>query len=222
MAHSNTIEDYLKAIFHLSSGDGAKVSTKALAEYLEIKAPTVTDMLGKLTEKKFIKYEKYYGVELTKKGRAIAINIIRKHRIWEVFLHDKLQFSWDEVHDIAEQLEHIESVKLTDKLDKYLDYPKHDPHGDPIPTTEGVLPKHTSSLKLHELKAGESALIIGVDDSSSEFLKYLKQQNLGLGTGILLLEKFDFDASGSVQVNKEQKIHLTEFAMKNITVEKIS
>lgn len=220
MAHSTTIEDYLKAIFHLSDGGNEKVSTTALAEYLDIKSPTVTDMIGKLKAKSLVEYKKYYGVELSKKGEEIAINIIRKHRIWEVFLYEKLKFGWDEVHEIAEQLEHIESVELTNRLDKFLDFPKFDPHGDPIPDEKGEIKPRKKACMLNKLDQEDKAVIVGVNDSSSDFLKYLNVQNLVLGTEIKVLEKFEFDNSLQIQLDSGNKLHLTKYVSENIAVEK--
>ena len=220
MAHSNTIEDYLKAIYHLSESSDGKVSTTALASYLDIKSPTVSDMLGKLQQKKLITYKKYYGVSLTSGGEQVAINIIRKHRIWEVFLHEKLAFGWEEVHEIAEQLEHIESVELTNRLEEFLGFPKFDPHGDPIPDQNGKIQARKAVCLLKDLSIGETAIIVGVNDSSSDFLKYLKQQALELGQTLLVKDKFEFDDSLKVQLNEKQELHLTKFVSENITVQK--
>lgn len=220
MAHSNTIEDYLKAIYHLSETSDGKVSTNALASYLDIKSPTVSDMLGKLQQKKLITYKKYYGVSLTKGGEQVAINIIRKHRIWEVFLHEKLEFGWEEVHEIAEQLEHIESVELTNRLEAFLGFPKFDPHGDPIPDQNGKIKERKAVCLLKDLSIGENAIIVGVNDSSSDFLKYLKQQNLELGQELLVEDKFEFDDSLKVKLNSKVDLHLTKFVSENITVQK--
>ena len=134
-------ENYLKTIYHLTTASDAEVSTNAIAEKMETKASSVTDMLKKLAEKGLINYKKYQGVSLTQDGKLAAKMSVRKHRLWEVFLVEKLGFSWDEVHDIAEQLEHIKSEKLINKLDDFLDNPTEDPHGDPIPDREGRIIK---------------------------------------------------------------------------------
>src|SRR3984885_5178673 len=139
-----TEENYLKAIYHLSHESGS-VSTNQIAAALNTKAASVTDMLKKLADKALINYEKYQGVTLTSAGQKIALHIIRKHRLWEYFLVEKLNFKWDEVHEMAEEMEHISSVELIDRLDKFMDYPKHDPHGDPIPDSDG-------KFKVHDLK----------------------------------------------------------------------
>ena len=133
-------ENYLKTIYHLTTSLSTEISTNAIAEMMETKASSVTDMLKKLAEKDLVHYKKYQGVFLTPKGKLAAKMIVRKHRLWEVFLVEKLDFSWDEVHEVAEQLEHIQSKKLIDKLDQFLEYPSIDPHGDPIPNAKGEWP----------------------------------------------------------------------------------
>jgi DtxR family Mn-dependent transcriptional regulator len=187
-------ENHIKSIFHLSASSQDGVSTNSIAENLNTKASSVTEMLKKLSEKSLIVYKKYHGAQLTELGRKTALKIIRKHRLWEVFLVEKLNFKWDEVHDIAEQLEHIQSEKLTNQLDKFLDFPTHDPHGDPIPNTAGFI-KFTPKLKLSDLNIGETGKFIGVKDSSSTFLKYLDKRKISLGCNIKVLHQEDFDQS---------------------------
>ena len=165
-------ENYLKTIYHLELDTDKGVSTNAIAKKLETKASSVTDMIKKLSEKEVVVYKKYKGVTLTVFGKKTAANIVRKHRLWEVFLVEKLNFSWDEVHDVAEQLEHIKSSKLVDQLDAFLGFPSHDPHGDPIPDKDGVFKTIEKSL-LSTLEKNETGVCVGVDDSSSEFLKFL-------------------------------------------------
>lgn len=189
---SITEENHLKAIFHLSSDGNKDVSTNAIADSLKTKAPSVTDMLKKLSEKKLVSYKKYQGSFLTEDGRKTALNIIRKHRLWEVFLVNKLNFNWDEVHDIAEQLEHIKSEKLINELDKFLDYPAKDPHGDPIPNPAGFI-KYTTKLVLSDLAIGETGKFVGIKDSSSTFLKLLDKRKISLGSNIKVLHQEDFD-----------------------------
>ena len=191
---SFTEENHLKAIFHLSIDEKIGVSTNAIAQNLNTKAPSVTDMLKKLSDKKLVTYKKYQGALLTEEGRKTALNIVRKHRLWEVFLVDKLNFKWDEVHDIAEQLEHIQSEKLTNELDKFLNFPTKDPHGDPIPNPAGFI-KFTPKLKLSDLNIGETGKFIGVKDSSSAFLKYLDKRQISLGSNIKVLHQEEFDQS---------------------------
>jgi len=187
-------ENHLKSIFHLSSDPELGVSTNSIADNLNTKASSVTEMLKKLSDKNLIVYKKYHGAQLTEKGRKTALNIIRKHRLWEVFLVDKLNFKWDEVHEIAEQLEHIQSKKLTNELDKFLNFPTKDPHGDPIPNPAGFI-KFTPKLKLSDLNIGETGKFIGVKDSSSTFLKYLDKRQISLGCNIKVLHLEEFDQS---------------------------
>ncbi|QED38580.1 metal-dependent transcriptional regulator [Antarcticibacterium arcticum] len=187
-------ENYLKAIFHLEHTYKEGVSTNALAEEMETKASSVTDMVKKLSEKKLVIYKKYQGVKLSKLGRDTAIEIIRKHRLWEVFLVEKLNFNWDEVHDVAEQLEHIRSEKLINELDKFLGFPKRDPHGDPIPDAAGNFIASNKTL-LADLIIGDSGICVGVKDSSAAFLQFLDKNHISLGKEIKVLEKEDFDKS---------------------------
>ncbi|HTG65195.1 MAG TPA: metal-dependent transcriptional regulator [Flavobacterium sp.] len=193
-------ENYLKAIYHLTVVSTSGVSTNAIAEVMETKASSVTDMLKKLSEKDLVNYKKYQGVTLTDKGKLEAKMIVRKHRLWEVFLVEKLGFSWDEVHDIAEQLEHIKSEKLINKLDDFLGNPTEDPHGDPIPNAQGMLPKIEKQL-LSDLAAGQAGICVGVKDTSSEFLKYLDKQGIALGSTIEIMGKESFDLSLRIKVD---------------------
>ena len=192
-------ENYLKTIYHITAASGVEVSTNAIAEKMETKASSVTDMLKKLAEKELIVYKKYQGVLLTEKGKLSAKMIVRKHRLWEVFLVDKLHFSWDEVHDIAEQLEHIKSEKLINKLDDFLGNPTEDPHGDPIPDANGKINK-VEKLVLAELNENQTGICIGVKDSSSQFLKYLDKNQITLGSKIEVVTKEEFDLSLKIKV----------------------
>ena len=198
MTHSE--ENYLKAIYHLTVQLEAEVPTNAIAEMMETKASSVTDMLKKLADKALINYIKYQGVSLTEKGTHAAKMIVRKHRLWEVFLVEKLAFTWDEVHDIAEQLEHIKSEKLINKLDDFLGNPTEDPHGDPIPDAQGKITK-TEKLLLSELVESETAICVGVKDSSADFLQYLNKQKIALGAVIKVLGRENFDASLHLIIN---------------------
>ncbi len=200
---SQSEENYLKAIYQLSLRTKEGVSTNDIAKKLDTKASSVSDMIKRLSEKKLIEYKKYYGVRLTKDGEQIASSVVRKHRLWEVFLVDKLNFSWDEVHDVAEQLEHIQSPKLIEELDAFLGFPKKDPHGDPIPDKDGNLHIVAKTL-LSNLKAGEKGICIGVKDSSSEFLKYLDRQDVKLGDEITVLAKEDYDDSIHIKIDKRE------------------
>ena len=196
---SQSEENYLKAIYHLGNQSQKGVSTSDIANKLDTKASSVSDMIKKLSDKKLVEYKKYYGVNLTKKGKLIAASVVRKHRLWEVFLVDKLNFTWDEVHDVAEQLEHIKSKKLMEELDSFLGFPKTDPHGDPIPDKDGNLQTIEKTL-LSNLKKGESGICIGVKDSSSDFLQYLDKQNIKLGDQIKVMDKEAFDESIHIQI----------------------
>jgi DtxR family Mn-dependent transcriptional regulator len=193
-------ENYLKSIYHLTAVSETEVSTNAIAEMMETKASSVTDMLKKLAEKEFVNYKKYQGVSLTDKGKLAAKMIVRKHRLWEVFLVEKLDFSWDEVHDIAEQLEHIKSEKLINKLDDFLGNPTEDPHGDPIPDANGQMIKIDKQL-LSELMQNQTGICVGVKDTSSEFLKYLDKQEIALGSKIEFVSKETFDLSLKIKVD---------------------
>ncbi|MGO4817243.1 metal-dependent transcriptional regulator [Flavobacterium sp. W22_SRS_FP1] len=193
-------ENYLKTIYHITVVSNSEVSTNAIAEMMETKASSVTDMIKKLAEKDLVNYKKYQGVSLTDKGKLAAKMIVRKHRLWEVFLVEKLDFPWDEVHDIAEQLEHIKSEKLINKLDNFLGNPTSDPHGDPIPNAEGQILKIEKQL-LSELSASQKGICVGVKDTSSEFLKYLDKQMIALGSKIEILSKESFDLSFKINVD---------------------
>ena len=217
--NSPSIENYLKAIFSLTEDASKKeASTSSIAEFLETKSSSVTDMLQKLDKKGLVNYKKYKGANLTKKGRDISVNTIRKHRLWEVFLVEKLGFKWDQIHDIAEQMEHIQSPELTDRLDQFLECPKFDPHGDPIPDKEGNIKHHSSAINLIDLKKGKKASIVGVNDSSDEFLRYLEKHHLGLGVKVTMIEVFDFDQSISINTAKSKEISLSAMAARNIIV----
>lgn len=193
-------ENYLKTIYHLTTTSDSEVSTNAIAEMMETKASSVTDMLKKLAEKDLVNYKKYQGVSLTEKGKLNAKMIVRKHRLWEVFLVDKLDFSWDEVHDIAEQLEHIKSEQLINRLDDFLGNPTEDPHGDPIPDANGQIVKTEKQL-LSELSENQNGICVGVKDTSSEFLKYLDKQGISLGSKIEIMGKESFDLSLKLKLN---------------------
>jgi DtxR family Mn-dependent transcriptional regulator len=186
-------ENYLKAIYHLQVAKQS-VTTNELSAFLKTKASSVTDMLKKLSEKNLVDYKKYQGVTLSSKGESTALKVVRKHRLWEVFLVEKLNFNWDEVHDIAEQLEHIKSEELTDKLDAFLNYPKRDPHGDPIPNRDGEFTVSNKTV-LSDLEIGEKGVCVGVKDSSTDFLNYLDKQGIALGQSILIKDKEVFDRS---------------------------
>ena len=209
-------ENYLKAILSISLNEDGKVSTNAIANEIGTSAASVSDMLKKLQEKKFIKYEKYKGVELNESGQNKAINILRKHRLWETFLVNKLGFNWSEVHDVAEQLEHIQSAELIDRLDIFLEHPKFDPHGEPIPTKEGEIPS-TNTTPLNELQVNTKGKIMGVSLDEKDFLDYLTKLNITIGTEITLLEKISFDKSLSIEI-ANTKQHISNDVAKHLLI----
>lgn len=213
-------ENYLKTIFHLTVVSNSEVSTNAIAEVMETKASSVTDMIKKLAEKDLVNYKKYQGVSLTNKGKFAAKTIVRKHRLWEVFLVEKLDFSWDEVHEVAEQLEHIKSEKLIRELDRFLGFPKRDPHGDPIPDAEGNFTVLNKVL-LSDLKKGESGIFVGVKDSSTTFLQFLDKRNIALGSEIKIIEKEPFDQSVLIKIN-EQELRVSNLISGNIYIKQLN
>jgi len=193
-------ENYLKAIRSINLNANERISTNAIAQEIGTSAASVSDMFKKLQEKGLIKHEKYKGVKLTKKGNSLAVSIIRKHRLWETFLVKKLEFNWEEVHDIAEQLEHIKSPKLINKLDAYLNYPKFDPHGEPIPTKKGKI-ANNNTIPLNKLKNKAKGKVMGVTLDKKSFLTYLTKLNIQIGTEIEILEKISFDQSLTVKID---------------------
>jgi len=209
-------ENYIKVIYHLSLVSPKGVNTNAIAGMLDTKASSVTDMLKKLSEKELVSYQKYQGVTLTEKGFHSAKMIVRKHRLWEVFLVDKLNFSWDEVHEIAEELEHIKSENLINKLDEFLDFPSFDPHGDPIPNADGEI-KKINKLLLSEASLNKEYQCVGVKDSSSNFLQYLDKQKIALGSKIFVIEKESFDDTLLVEIDS-RKMTLSNKIANNLYV----
>jgi DtxR family transcriptional regulator, Mn-dependent transcriptional regulator len=208
MNFSSTEENYIKAIYHLQQSDG-NVTTNELAAELKTKAASVTDMLKKLKAKKLVNYEKYQGFRLSAEGRKVALGIIRKHRLWEYFLVEKLQFGWDEVHDVAEELEHITSKKLIEKLDAFLEHPRFDPHGDPIPDSNGRITP-LKQINLIDLPVNEAAEIVSVGSQSTELLELLRHKNLGIGTLIEVKKKFAFDHSIEVKIKGQSPLIISQ------------
>ncbi len=200
MNFTTSEENYIKAIFHLQHVD-AKVTTNELADRLQTKPASVSDMLKKLKAKKLLEYEKYQGFSLSEQGKKIALTVVRKHRLWEYFLVNKLDFGWDEVHEIAEELEHINSPLLIEKLDAFLSFPKFDPHGDPIPDCNGKMEQH-KQINLIDLEPGKHAEVSAVGSQSSELLELLKHKNIGIGTVLEVVRKFGFDHSIEVKIKK--------------------
>lgn len=218
--NSFTEENYLKAIYKLLENNNEEVSTNSIASKMSTTPASVTDMLKKLANKKFIYYKKYQGVTLTPKGEKIAINVIRKHRLWEFFLVEKLNFKWDEIHDIAEQLEHINSEKLVERIDAFLNYPKFDPHGDPIPDITGKFQEQKSQL-LSKLKKNTACIVTGVVDHSPAFLQHLDKSGIRLGCEIKIKDIIEYDQSLKIDVNKRAMLQISNEIARNILVSKI-
>lgn len=209
-------ENYLKAILSISLNEDGKVSTNAIANEIGTSAASVSDMLKKLGEKKLIKHEKYKGVELSKLGQNKAVMILRKHRLWETFLVNKLNFNWGEVHDVAEQLEHIQSSELIDRLDIFLEHPKFDPHGEPIPSKKGKIP-NTNTIPLNELNCGTIGLVMGVTLDEKKFLDYLTKLNIKIGSKIEIKEKIDFDQSLCIEIENKY-YHISNEVSKHLLI----
>jgi DtxR family transcriptional regulator, Mn-dependent transcriptional regulator len=215
---SFTEENYLKALLQLTLETGTKeeLGTNELAAHLKVKPATANDMLKKLKEKKYVHYKKYGKSSLTNEGKKLAVEIIRKHRLWETFLYDKLEFTWDEVHDVAEQLEHIKSPKLIDKLDKFLNYPAYDPHGDVIPTAKGEM-KMPVKKTLDEEEIGHNCTMVGVKDNSATFLQYVDRVGLIMNNKIKILSKQHYDDLIEIEVNGKKSSVSPKFA-ENIVI----
>ena len=209
-------ENYIKAILSINLEKNSIVSTNEIAKILETSAASVTEMIKKLQDKKLVIYEKYKGVKLSKAGRIKAFEILRKHRLWETFLVNKLDFSWGEVHDVAEQLEHIKSEKLTDKLDHFLNYPKFDPHGEPIPSKSGIIPS-TKRITLSEMKINSKGIIMGVSLDNKEFLDHLTKISISIGTKIEAIDRIIFDQSMKIKINSKIE-HISKEIANNILI----
>jgi DtxR family Mn-dependent transcriptional regulator len=219
--YSTSEENYIKAIFHLQQADGT-VTTNELAAELKTKPASVTDMMKKLKAKKLVHYEAYHGFRLALEGRKLALLIIRRHRLWEFFLAEKLKFSWEEVHAVAEDLEHVSSKKLIDKLDEYLGFPRFDPHGDPIPDANGKI-ETSRQVCLQDLPLNTLAVVSHVSDQSSEMLELLGHKKIGIGTKLEVKRKFNFDNSLEIKIRQPKKmaaeqvpVNISEQLSKNI------
>ncbi|PRY90364.1 metal-dependent transcriptional regulator [Mongoliibacter ruber] len=210
-------ENYLKAIFHLSEEGKKSVSTNDISGEMKNRPASVSDMLRKLGEKKVIEYRKYYGVHITEDGKKLALQTIRKHRLWEVFLVEKLNFSWDEVHEVADELEHIKSRILIQRLDEYLGFPKFDPHGDPIPDEYGDV-RSRPRLPLSEIEVNGTGQIVAVKDSSASFLRYLDKVGAYIGARIKVLDKVEFDGSIEILVDNKKTIFMSKDVVNNILI----
>jgi DtxR family transcriptional regulator, Mn-dependent transcriptional regulator len=214
--YSTSEENYIKAIFHLQ-GEEATVTTNELSRELKTKPASVTDMMKKLKTKKLLHYQPYRGFRLSHEGSKVALGIIRRHRLWEYFLSEKLKFNWDEVHEVAEHLEHVSSKKLIDKLDEFLGFPRTDPHGDPIPDTNGKI-KINQQFCLALIAANKQAIVCHVADQSSEMLELLKHKHISIGTRLEVKKKFEFDNSMEVRIGRQSAFTISEQLAKNIFV----
>ncbi len=213
-----TEENYLKAIYKLAEAEpGQDVSTNRIAAALTTRAASVTDMLRRLAEKELLRYEKYRGVQLTAEGRRLALLTVRKHRLWEVFLVQQLGFNWDEVHEVAEELEHVQSPLLMQRLDEFLGFPTFDPHGDPIPAADGAVRRPTHRL-LADLGIGDRGTLAAVKDTSAPFLQYLDKVGLALGAQLKVLDKVSFDNSLELRVNRERTVLISAEVGRNLFV----
>ena len=210
-------ENYLKVMYHLDKQGLKKVTPTSVSEALNNRPASVIDMLKKLGDKKLLHYEKNKGIKLTEKGKSIAVQIVRRHRLWEAFLVNKLGYSWDEIHEIAEQLEHVQHPELADKLDNYLGFPQYDPHGDPIPRANGETAT-TYKTVLAEMVEGKRCQIAAVKDTSSSFLLYLKKLEIGIGTKITILEKIEFDNSIVIIINDSVETTVSKIFAENLLV----
>ncbi|GHN01836.1 iron-dependent repressor [Cytophagales bacterium WSM2-2] len=214
---SYTEENYLKAIYHLSEAGSKPVLTNDLADSMKTKPASATDMVKKLAAKKLISYQKYYGANLTAKGKTDALIVIRKHRLWETFLVQKLSFNWDEVHEVAEQLEHIQSPLLIEKLDKFLEFPKVDPHGHPIPDKTGKI-KEMKQVNLSEFSVNKKCTVSAVKNGSPSFLQYLSKIGIYIGAMLCIVDKVDFDGSIEISIDNKKKAFISREAAENLLV----
>jgi len=215
-SYSTSEENYIKAIFHLQS-DQNTVTTNALAEKLSTKPASVTDMMKKLKTKKLLHYQPYQGFRLSNEGKKVALDIVRRHRLWEFFLAEKLKFKWDEVHAVAEDLEHVSSKKLIDKLDEYLGYPRFDPHGDPIPDSLGKM-EMNDLVNLTELPLNQVAEVCRVLNQSEKMLELLQHKKISIGTKLEVKRKFSFDNSIEIKLRQQPAFFISEQLAKNIYV----
>jgi len=212
---SQTEENYLKNLFNVGSGE-KEVGTNELAAYLGVKPASVNDMLKKLKEKKLVAYEKYGKISLTVEGRKKAVEVVRKHRLWETFLYSTFDFTWDEVHEVAEQLEHIQSAKLVNKLDEFLNYPAYDPHGDVIPNAKGEMPAVHKKTLLEEV-VGHHCTMVAVKDNSAAFLQYVSQVGLSINNIITVVARHPYDELIDIEVNGKRYSISPRFA-RNIVI----
>ena len=216
---SKSEENYLKSIFNLSEFGNKKVSTNSISKILNIEPASVTDMIKKLSKKKLIYHERYKGSSISKSGIKIALQIIRRHRLWEVFLHDKLKFKWDQIHELAEELEHVSSDNLIDSLDKFLKYPKIDPHGDPIPNKLGEI-DFVDKISIYDLNINQKGIVSRIINEDDEFFNLLKKLDIEIGTEIKMIDKIEYDDSLEISINNKSVIISKQIAS-NIKITKI-
>lgn len=209
----------MKAVFKITENEDKAANTNAIAAMMSTSAASVTDMLKRLAGKGLLHYEKHRGVVLSERGGELATNLVRKHRLWEVFLVKMLDFSWDKVHDIAEQLEHVQSDELVERLDGFLDRPQFDPHGDPIPDANGKMAMRKQIL-LSSLDPKDQAVLVGVQESTNTFLQYLDKMQLSLGTKLQVVERFDYDGSMKIALIEGEEIALSHKVCENLFVQK--
>lgn len=212
-------EDYLSAIYKFRDENG-EIKPNLIAESLEISNAAVTDMLRKLSTDGFVVYKKYKGIKLTDEGEIYAKNMVRRHRLWETFLHQVLGMSWDKVHDEAEKLEHSSSDELINRIEEYLDYPESDPHGYPIPDRKGKLPKHKDAIAVSGLNKNNKAEVIRVNDSHAGMLSYITRIGIELGKEITIKDVLEFDGSMVLKINNKD-VNISKTIASNIFVEKI-
>ena len=216
MNFTTSEENYIKSIYHLQQETGL-VNTNSLAAEMQTRAASVTDMLRKLKGKKLLRYEKYRGFKLNDAGKKAALDVVRKHRLWEFFLVEKLQFDWDKVHAIAEDLEHISSEELIQRLDNYLGNPSFDPHGDPIPDKHGKIPV-INQQSLSDIPVNKTVTVSSVSNQTAQMLEMLKHYKIVLGTQLMVLKKFEFDGSLEIKVLKQNACIISEQVAKNVFV----
>ena len=214
---NTTTEDYLRAVYRLEERDGV-ATTAELASELAISAPAASEMIRKLSDQKLLSYRKYKGAKLTKRGREEALMITRRHRLWEVFLIEYLDFAWDQVHDHADRLEHVRSAQLTDRLEKFLGYPSHDPHGDPIPGPDGSIVER-DLVTIDELLPEESGIVRRVSDEFPELLRYAASLGLRIGTSITVLDRIEFDNSVRLQA-ADSAVVISDKLASSISIER--
>lgn len=215
MQLTHTEENYLKVIYKLSNSGQQPVSTTTLAEALGISAAAITDMIQRMHKKGLLSYQKYQGVNISYVGKEHVMQVLRRRRLWEVFLVKKLNFSWDEIQDMVEELEHIQSHALMQQLDQYLDHPTHSPHGEPIPDMRGEM-KTEVQVTLSEFTIGQKGVLLAVKDDTAAFLQYLNKRGIYLGATIEVLENIPFDQSLDVRVDGEKLINIPLKASDNL------